>query len=117
MELKVAQAAVPSIVAESLSAHRPAIEAAVRSSAGNPLAAMAAITDSSVRDDLARVMSGNGKVHAPGERETHKRSLPPHCHALREPLLLRVLTKLIARGGSAGKAASGARLVTREKAW
>jgi hypothetical protein len=61
-------------------------------------------------------MSGNDKVHAPGERETHKRSLPPHCHALRESLLLRVLAKLIARGGTTGKAASCARLAQREKA-
>ena len=117
MELKLAQAAVPARVAESLAAHRLAIETAVGASPGDPAAAMAGITDSMVRDDLARVMSSNGRVHAPGERENHKRSLPPHCHTLRESLLLRVLDKLIARGGKAGKAASGARMVPRDKAW
>jgi hypothetical protein len=77
MELKLAQAAVPACVAESLAAHRLSIETAVGAAPGDPAAAMAGITDGMVRDDLTRVMSSNGRVHAPGERENHKRSLPP----------------------------------------
>ena len=117
MDLELAQAAVPASVAESLAGHRLAIETSVTAAPGDPAAAMAGIMDSMVRDDLARMMSSNGGVHAPGEREAHKRSLLPHCHTLRESLLLRVLAKLIARGGKAGKAASGARMVPRDMAW
>ena len=117
MELKAAQAAVPAAVAARLSAQKAEVAAAVDASDGNPAAAMQAITDTSLRKDLARVMAGNGKVHAPGESDTQKRRLSSHCHSMRESLLMRVIAKLIARGGKAGKAAAGMQLVTQEKAW
>jgi hypothetical protein len=117
MELKAAQAAVPAAVAARLAAQRVEVAAVVDASGGNPAAAMRAVTGTSLRNDLARVMAGNGKVHAPGEPDTHKRRLSSHCHSLRESLLMRVIAKLIARGGKAGKAAAGMQLVTQEEAW
>ena len=59
----------------------------------------------------------NISSHPVSAKTTSAACHPSQCHTLRESLLLRVLAKLIARGGKADKAASGARMVPRDKAW
>ena len=53
-----------------------------------------------LRDDLARAMSSNGNVYAPGEQAVAKRNVPPSVHKMRESMLARVAVSLRACAGS-----------------
>ena len=70
MELKLAQAAVPACVAESLAAHRLRDRDSSRGSAGRSSGGDGGHHGRyGQRRPGYRVMSSNGRVHAPGERE------------------------------------------------
>ena len=61
---------------------------------------MRAVTDSALRDDLARAMSSNGKVYAPGEQSVSKRNQSQMLHALRQRMIEHVAASVRACAGT-----------------
>ena len=98
--LKESRSALSSDVAERLYADRAAIDKAWTDSSRDPSTAMRLVTDPGLRDDLARAMSSNGNVYAPGEQAVAKRNVPPSVHKMRESMLARVAVSLRACAGS-----------------
>ena len=98
--LKESRSALSSDVAERLYANRATIDAVWTASSRDPSVAMRLVTDPSLRDDLARAMSSNGNVYAPGEQAVAKRNLPPSVHKMRETMLARVAVSLRACAGT-----------------
>ena len=98
--LKESRSALSSDVAERLYANRATIDKAWTDSSRDPSVAMRLVTDPGLRDDLARAMSSNGNVYAPGEQAVAKRNVPPSVHKMRETMLARVAVSLRACAGA-----------------
>ena len=86
--------------AARLHVQRAAVEAAFADPLQDPAIAMRAVTDSALRDDLARAMSSNGKVCAPGELSLSKRHQSPVLHALRQRMIAHVAASVRACAGT-----------------
>ena len=86
--------------AARLHAQRVTVEAAFADPLQDPAIAMRAVTDSALRDDLARAMSSNGKVYAPGEQSVSKRNQSQMLHALRQRMIEHVAASVRACAGT-----------------
>jgi len=100
LEYAEAMRALSAGPAERLHASRARLEAAFGDPLEEPAIAMRAINDSALRDDLARAMSSNGKVYAPGEKSVGKRNQSPVLHAVRQRMTRRVAVSVRACAGT-----------------